>query len=137
MRLSVIIPSYNSRRTIERCLASVRAQRTSAPFEVIVVDSSSDGTAEIIRRVAPEVSLYCLDGRRYPGDARNLGLKHSRGEIIGFTDTDCVLPPDWVDSVLEAHDRNPEMPVIGGLCSRALSMPPDFPPCRFCCSTGG
>jgi glycosyltransferase involved in cell wall biosynthesis len=51
---SVIIPSYNSEKTIDACLASVTGQRTALPYEVIVVDSSDDNTKNIINNCYPD-----------------------------------------------------------------------------------
>ena len=72
IRLSVIIASYNSAQTIGRCLDSLQDQMDSDDVEVIVVDSSTDGTARIVSERFPKVRLYTFSERRYPGDARNL-----------------------------------------------------------------
>ncbi len=111
--LSVVIACYNGRRTIERCLASLRNQETSAPFETIVVDSSTDGTADLVRSWHPEVRLIRRSSRLFCGDARNLGLQEAQGEIIAFLDADCYVERHWVESVLRAHAR-PHL-LIGGI----------------------
>ncbi len=103
VQLSVIIASYNSRSTIERCLESLRGQKTHASFETIVVDSSTDETASIVEEMFPEVALYKFSERKYCGDARNLAISVAKGEIIAFIDADCVVNPGWVDEVLKAH----------------------------------
>ena len=56
-QLSVIIASYNARDTVAACLDSLRCQETSIPFEVLLVDSSTDGTAEVVRHHYAEVRL--------------------------------------------------------------------------------
>lgn len=111
-RCSVIVASYNSRRTIGACLNSLRRQDFPDPFEVIVVDSSSDGTDALIREEFPEVVLVHCSGRKYPGDARNLGIARAGGDIICLLDSDCVASPDWLSQVVRAHSA-PD-PVIGG-----------------------
>ena len=55
--VSVVIPSYNSRGTIRACLESVLGQETELTYEVLVADSSDDGTDEIIRADFPGVRL--------------------------------------------------------------------------------
>ena len=73
--LSVIIASYNARRTIEMCLNSLRLQKSPRTFEVILVDSSTDGTGDVVRQGYPEVRLITSTARLYCGSARNEGLK--------------------------------------------------------------
>jgi len=110
--ISVIVPSFNAKDTIVRALRALEEQRTSACYEVIVVDSGTDDTAEIVSRGFPGVRLVRSAERKYAGGARNLGIATARGEILAFTDADCVAAPDWVDAVARAH-RDPQ-PVVGG-----------------------
>lgn len=111
-RVSVIIPSYNSRATIERSLTSLLNQECDEPFEVIVVDSSRDGTAELVAQTFPSVKLVTSAERKYCGAARNIGVSKARGEIFAFTDADCIAPRFWVSNIIQAHMS--ECPVIGG-----------------------
>ena len=117
--LSVIVASYNSRRTISDCLESLRRQATERRFEVIVVDSSSDGTAEEVARCFPEVLLIRFAGRRFPGDARNAGIAKAQADIVASIDADCIAEEDWVEEILNAH-QNPAL-VIGGSIGNANS----------------
>ena len=55
--VSVVIPSYNSSRYIRKCLSSLRDQDCDIDFEVILVDSSNDGTGEIVEKEFPEARL--------------------------------------------------------------------------------
>ncbi|HJR53184.1 MAG TPA: glycosyltransferase [Gemmatimonadota bacterium] len=116
-KISVILPSFNSVGTIEACLAALERQDCDEPFEVIVVDSSVDGTAELVRRRFPRVSLHWFGERKFPGDARNLGVERSGGEILAFTDVDCVPAHSWIREIAAAH-RAPD-PVIGGTIDNA------------------
>jgi glycosyltransferase involved in cell wall biosynthesis len=101
--LSIIIASYNARRTIEMCLDSLRLQKGSRTFETILVDSSTDGTADLVRQSYPEVRLLISTSRLFCGSARNAGLKVARAPIIAFLDADCFVEPGWVDAVLAAQ----------------------------------
>jgi glycosyltransferase involved in cell wall biosynthesis len=106
-RVSVIVPSYNSARTIGACLDSLLAQDTSVSHEIIVADSSTDETPAIVGRYAPRVRLVRSETRLWPGPARNLGMRHASGQLFAFTDTDCVVPPGWinaVDAALREHE---------------------------------
>lgn len=111
--ISVVIPSYNARTTIARCLQSLRDQTYKGNFEVIVVDSSTDGTADVIAKAFPEVQL-CRSARRlFPGDARNLGIARSTGDILAFLDADCMASPNWLEEIARAHRTS--YAAIGGV----------------------
>lgn len=111
-QVSVIIAAYNARETIEKCLASLQRQATEAKFEIIVVDSSTDGTADLVESAFPEVTVCRFAARKFCGDARNVGIALARGEIVAFIDADCTAEPGWVDAILAAHG-SPD-PAIGG-----------------------
>jgi len=97
--ISVVIPAYNSSKTILPCLLSLRAQ-TVAPLEIIVVDdASADNTADLAKNYSTVIKNTHNKGA---GGARNTGAAVSRGEIIAFTDSDCVLPPTWLQKISEA-----------------------------------
>ena len=98
MLVSVIIPAYNEENTIESCLNSLLNQTIGKEsYEVIVVDDgSTDSTSEIIKRYP--VKLF-RQGNSGPATARNLGAKNSSGEIILFTDADCVAEPNWIEEM--------------------------------------
>lgn len=100
--VSVVIAAYNERHTIERCLASLENQATSYPFEVILIDSSTDGTAELARKFR-FVQTRHFAKRKYCGDARNEGLALARGAIVAFLDADCFVEPHWIEAMVHAH----------------------------------
>jgi len=110
--ISVIIPAYNAHGTIAACLQSLQIQRSSAAIEVLVVDSSSDGTAELVAARFPEVRLLRHSSRLYPGDARNRGVAAARADLIAFIDADCSVSEGWARALLEAH-RSPWQ-MVGG-----------------------
>lgn len=111
-KLSVIVASYNSRITIENCLSSLLTQKTSQTYEVIVVDSSQDGTGDLIKSKFPEVRLYVFPERKYVGTARNHGVELARGDLIAFTDADCIASKTWIEEIFKSH-LSPH-PAIGG-----------------------
>jgi glycosyltransferase involved in cell wall biosynthesis len=102
----VIVPSYNSARTIGRCLDSLIAQQTAHPYEIIVADSSTDETPQIVAARAPRVTLVRSERRLWPGPARNLGVARARADIVAFTDADCIVAPGWVEQIVRAHGRH-------------------------------
>ena len=111
--VSVIIPSYNSVKTIFGCLTSLEAQVKREIFEIIVVDSSNDGTEALVKQQFASVRLFHFDKRMYPGEARNYGVTQSKGSILAFIDADCWVESTWVSQIVEAH-RKTNHPVVGG-----------------------
>ncbi|MDH4209712.1 MAG: glycosyltransferase, partial [Anaerolineae bacterium] len=101
--LSIVIASYNAEQTIQTCLHSLRSQETDRDFEVIIVDSSTDRTAEIVAKEYPEVGLYRFTERLFCGEARNIGISVARGDIIALTDADCAATMTWVDQIIQAQ----------------------------------
>jgi glycosyltransferase involved in cell wall biosynthesis len=100
--VSVIIPAYNSSRSIARCLAALEAQRTSHPFEVIVVDSGQDDTVERARLALPEVRTVRLSERAMAPKARNVGAQAARADVLAFIDSDAYADDAWIENVVRA-----------------------------------
>lgn len=110
--ISVIIPSYNSNKTIINCLDSLKHQKTCHPYEIVVADSSRDNTAAIIEENYPEAKLIRLTQRTYPGSARNIAVNNSKGDVIAFLDADCVVPLNWIEKIANVHKSGYK--VVGG-----------------------
>ena len=104
--LSVIIASYNSRGTIGACLKSLESQASPESFEIILVDSSTDGTPEYVEQDFPVVKIIRFPERKFCGDARNIGITKANGEVVAFIDADCLAGPSWVEEILRAHDSS-------------------------------
>ena len=102
--ISVIIPAYNSERTIRSLMDSL--QSVTYPrelLEILVVDNgSTDGTKEIIR--AYPVTLLEEREVRSSYAARNRALREARNEILAFTDADCIATPDWLREGVRAME---------------------------------
>ncbi|MFI5395070.1 MAG: glycosyltransferase [Candidatus Binatia bacterium] len=111
--VSVVIASFNERNAIERCLASLERQETSRHFEVILIDSSTDGTDAVAQRFR-FVRMRHFAERKYCGDARNQGLVLARGDIIAFLDADCFVKSDWIEEIVRAH-QSPYWAVGGAI----------------------
>ncbi len=111
-RISVIIPSFNSSTTIQHCLKAVLSQNVGEEFEVVVVDSSSDGTEKVIQESFPEVKLFHLKEKAIPGEARNIGAKQAKGDILAFTDSDCIPDESWLRGVVENFESGTQ--IVGG-----------------------
>jgi len=114
LKVSVVIPTLNSARTLESCLTAIRKSGSKYAYEIIIVDAdSTDDTLELAR---PHVDRI-LKGE--PGRInRNIGIEIAQGEIICFTDSDCIVPPNWmndlVDGLLRLHRRDNRIVGVGG-----------------------
>jgi MoaA/NifB/PqqE/SkfB family radical SAM enzyme/GT2 family glycosyltransferase len=119
MDISIVIPTYNRKLKLKACLDSVFAQDYPPhAFEVIVIDDgSTDGTVNMLGDLSgknPNLR-YFVQEHRGPAAARNLGIKHSRAELVGFTDSDCILQRDWVRRMVEGHAVHKEVAALGGV----------------------
>jgi len=104
-RVSAIVPVRNGARHVARCLAALLAQ-TWPPdrLEILVVDdASTDATRERARELP--VRLLEQAERRGPYAARNAALRIASGEILAFTDSDCVPAKDWIERGVAALAR--------------------------------
>lgn len=103
LALSAIVISRNDESRIARTVASVVNQSCPEPFEVIVVASGTDRTAEVVRQRFPEVNLIELPRPALPGEARNAGLRVARGTYVSFPGSHVELPPGSLAARLRAH----------------------------------
>jgi GT2 family glycosyltransferase len=108
--LSVIIPTFNRRATLQLCLAALAMQTLPAErFEVIVIDDgSTDGTEGCCRANAyPFSSLqYLRQENQGAGAARNAGVAAARGEYLLFLNDDSIAAPNLLAEHISFHRRN-------------------------------
>ncbi len=110
--ISVIVPAYNSEATIGACIESLLAQ-SRVPDEIVIVDDGShDDTARVISNYP--VRLVRLARNSGPGVARNEGVEVTTGDILAFTDSDCITPPDWLARIEREFRDNGIVAVTGG-----------------------
>lgn len=94
-RVSVVVPAWNAAPMLEACLQSLN--RLDYPdYEIIVVDDgSTDETPNLVKRF-PRVRYIRHDRNLGLGTARNTGIAAATGEIVAFTDADCVVDEHWL-----------------------------------------
>ena len=100
LKISVIIPLYNRPKEIEELLESLTKQ-TFNDFEVVVVeDGSSIKSEQIINGYKDKLNIiYCFKENTGPGQSRNYGFEKASGNYGVFLDSDCVLPPKYMEIV--------------------------------------
>lgn len=119
-QISVIISTFNAEGTIVSCLQSLHNQVTDKRFEIIVVDSSTDGTAELIQTEFPSVRLYRFTERKFCGDARNFAISVVKADIIALIDGDCTAENNWIEEIFRAH-QTPHLAVGGAIANGHLN----------------
>jgi glycosyltransferase involved in cell wall biosynthesis len=98
--VSIIIPTFNGASRIGNCLNALLSQTAGRETEILVVnDGSTDNTVDVVERYS-NVRLI-TQANAGPAAARNRGAAEARGEILLFTDDDCVPTPDWLGAMLE------------------------------------
>jgi glycosyltransferase involved in cell wall biosynthesis len=104
MRYSIVIPTYNRKPILVKCLQALEQQTLDEAYEVVVVDDgSADGTVEWLNQssqIFPHVRLL-QQHHQGPAAARNLGVEQAAGDTIVFIDSDLVV----TEIFLEAHTK--------------------------------
>jgi glycosyltransferase involved in cell wall biosynthesis len=115
-RVSVVVCAYNADRTIDACLAALEHLRYP-DYEVIVVNDGSTDRTLVIAESYPYCRIVSQENLGL-SVARNVGAVAAAGEIVAYTDSDCVADPDWLNYLVATMER-------GGLVACGG---PNFPP---------
>jgi len=102
VKVSVVVPVYNSAKTLSKTIEALMSQNfLEDNFEILIADDgSTDSTAEIVKRYPVK---YLHQDNKGPAAARNLGWKFSSGNIVCFTDSDCIPEKDWISKIIKAY----------------------------------
>ncbi len=112
--ISVIIPVYNDSGNLLNCLEALSRQTLDkSMYEIVVVDNgSSDGIDEVMQKY-PEIR-FCHEYKEGSYAARNKGILNSKGDILAFTDSDCIPNDYWLEKGLSAVVNKDPLGLIGG-----------------------
>ncbi len=117
--ISVVIPVYNEEKNIMKTLNALYSN-TILPDEVIMADGgSTDKTVELVKKNYPQV-IVIDNPRKNAASGRNEGIKRAKGDIIAFTDGDCIVAENWIESIANAFKNND----IDGLGGKVMVAPP-------------
>jgi glycosyltransferase involved in cell wall biosynthesis len=125
MDISVVVPTFNRREIVKRCLNALFAQSVApSNFEIIVVvDGSTDGTADWLRQLRPACQLRVIEQEhRGPSAARNAGTRGAAGDWVLFLDDDMLADPGLVAAHLDAQRQRSRLLAFG-----SLYLSPDSP----------
>ena len=114
--ISVIIPVYNNSKALVSCLTAVLGQDYPAiAFEIIIIDNASNPPLELPELICEWPSVTAVIENR-PGSyaARNRGIVLAKGDILAFTDADCLPTKSWLRSATDRLAIEPRNTVLGG-----------------------
>lgn len=116
--LTVVLPAFNSARSLPRAIASVRAQTWAGPTEILLVDDgSTDDTARVAAAASGNDLHYIWQPNAGPAAARNRGLEASRGEWVAFLDADDEWLPQKLALQFEGLHAHPDAGFCYGDCT--------------------
>ena len=115
-KISIIIATKNRPHLLKESLSSI-ISNTILPDEMIVVDQGDGSMAgDIVEalKINYKNLLYFKDSRVGKSKALNFGIRKSRGDIIGFTDDDCIVSKEWISSFRAEAESSPDFSAITG-----------------------
>jgi glycosyltransferase involved in cell wall biosynthesis len=118
--ISVVVPTRDRADRLQRTLASLRDMATPAAlqWEIVVVDNGSrDGTRDVVATFARTARIpvrHVVESRRGLSWARNAGVRAAQGDVIAFTDDDCLVDGQWLGRIDAEFRADPSLSVVGG-----------------------
>jgi glycosyltransferase involved in cell wall biosynthesis len=110
LRLSVVIPTYNRRDILPRCLTALANQTIrKTDFEIVIVDDgSTDDTPQLVESLRHDLGLsitYLRQNNKGPAAARNAGIRHARGKVVWITGDDYLAEPTCLEEHLHWQEN--------------------------------
>lgn len=128
---SIILLCHNDAHYLEACVKSVARNTRGLSYELILVDNDSrDDAAQIMARIKKTsrcpVKIVRLRQNIFFAGGNLKGLEASRGEYVVYLNSDTLVPPGWLDTMLEQLRANPRIGMLGPLTNSAVG--PQFVP---------
>ncbi|MEM4390634.1 MAG: glycosyltransferase [Candidatus Diapherotrites archaeon] len=124
MDASIIVPSFNSEKTIKECIKALKNQDYNGKYEIIVVDDgSTDRTTDIVEK---EKVILFKQKNSGPAKARNNGAKIAKGKVLLFIDSDCIADKNWLKEMLEPFKDKEVVGVQGAYKTKQESLVAKF-----------
>ena len=117
MDFSVVVATYNRCALLPRIVEAIVGQTLARErYELILVDDgSTDGTETLGAELAGRHGVRVIrQANRGAAAARNRGIHEAGGDVVVFTDDDCLVPPDWLERLADGYARHPEAVGVGG-----------------------
>jgi glycosyltransferase involved in cell wall biosynthesis len=111
--ISIVIPSFRSRSTIDSTIESLLAQDYDGKIEIVVADSSDDDTSAWLSKRFPAIKVFHSTERLLPGPARNFGASKVSTPLLGFVDSDVQVASNWVATLSQILHRDSTAKLLG------------------------
>jgi glycosyltransferase involved in cell wall biosynthesis len=112
--VSVIIPVFNDPNRLMLCLTALNSQTyCSSKYEIIIIDNDSTVKITEVTKQFENVKLL-FEEQKGSYSARNRGIRESSGEILAFTDADCLPDDDWIEKGVKRLLENADCGIVGG-----------------------
>jgi len=109
MDVSIIIPTFNRKDVLRKCLQALDQQRCGSTYEVVLIDDgSTDGTQETVEALQDSLSfslIFFRQEKKGPAAARNVGMKHCSGKIVIIMGDDIIATPQLVSEHIDWHNN--------------------------------
>ena len=112
IKVSIIVPIYNTEKYLEKCIESIRKQTYSYLEIILVNDGSTDGSLDICTKYQKLDSRISVISQRNKGlvCSRKIGLLHAKGELVSFVDSDDWIEPDMYEQMVSIYEEfHPEL----------------------------
>ncbi len=111
--ISIIIPAKNEEKLIQKCISSLhQLNYPKEKIEIIIVDGlSSDNTASVASEMG---AIVISNPKQTVSPGRNIGFEHAKGDLIAFTDADCIVDPAWLSNSIKYFERDSSVACAGG-----------------------
>ena len=111
--LSIVIPTYNRKDTLKKCITNLFQQTyPKTDFEILIIDDgSTDGTDNLVKEIidqSPVQLRYFKQENKGPAAARNVGIKNAKGKDILFMGDDIIATPTLIDEHIKWHRLYPD-----------------------------
>ena len=106
-KVSVIVSVYNTEKYVRKCIEAILNQTYSNLELVLIDDKSSDNSLSILREYKNNSKVVLIENEQNKGlsYSRNVGLKMSHGDYIGYIDSDDYIEPDYYEKLMEAIQK--------------------------------
>ena len=115
--VDIIIPTYNGKKMLERCLHSIQNSNYPHYSVTVVDDHSQDGTKEYIEKRFDGITILYNKKNLGPSSSKNIGIKATKNEFIATLDNDVIVHPDWLRELVRSISKDEK---IGACASKLL-----------------
>ena len=111
--ISIIVPAKNEEKLIRSCIQSLNSlDYPKEKLEIIIVDGlSTDHTVDVARSLGANV---IRNEKQTVSPGRNIGFENAKGELIAFTDADCIVDQRWLSSCVQYFEQDEKVACVGG-----------------------